>query len=112
MPRTRSFNSLRNKMTPKMREEADMKTQELLLHMPLQELRNALALTQVQVAQTLNMSQTSVSKMESQTDMYVSTLRRFIAAMGGELHVVASFPQGDVEISQFSQLEADKKVAA
>jgi hypothetical protein len=45
--------------------------------------------------------------MEGQTDMYVSTLRRFIAAMGGDLRIVAHFPQGDVEINQFTQGEGE-----
>jgi hypothetical protein len=41
--------------------------------------------------------------MESQTDRYVSTLRRFVEAMGGELRIVAHFPQGAVEISPFKR---------
>jgi hypothetical protein len=41
----------------------------------------------------------AVSKMEGQTDRYVSTLRRFVEAMGGEPCIVARFPQGAVEIS-------------
>lgn len=44
-----------------------------------------------------------MSKVESQTDMYVSTLRRFVEAMGGELRIVAHFPQGNVEINQFKR---------
>jgi len=44
--------------------------------------------------------------MEGQTDLYVSTLRRFVEAMGGELRIVACFPQGAVEISPF-QREAE-----
>jgi hypothetical protein len=42
-----------------------------------------------------------VSKIEKRTDMYVSTLRRYIEAMGGQLDVVARFPDGDVRITQF-----------
>ena len=41
--------------------------------------------------------------MESQTDLYVSTLRCFVEAMGGELRIVAHFPHGKVEINQFKQ---------
>ena len=41
--------------------------------------------------------------MESQTDRHVSTLRRFVEAMGGERRIVAHFPQGTVEISQFQR---------
>jgi len=44
--------------------------------------------------------------------MYVSTLRRFIEAMGGELRIVAHFPQGDVEINQFTQREGEDNQAS
>jgi len=50
------------------------------------------------------MNQAAVSKLEHQSDMYVSTLRRFIAAMGGELRIVAHFPEGDVVINQFEEI--------
>jgi len=50
------------------------------------------------------MNQAAVSKLEHQSDMYVSTLRRFIAAMGGELRIVARFPEGDVVINQFEEI--------
>jgi len=43
--------------------------------------------------------------MESRADMYVSTVRRYIEAMGGELDIVARFPDGSVRISQFHDLE-------
>ena len=44
--------------------------------------------------------------MERRTDMYVSNLRRFIAAMGGTLQIVAHFPEGSVTITNFSEVEA------
>jgi len=43
--------------------------------------------------------------MESRADIYVSTVRRYIEAMGGELDIVARFPDGSVRISQFHDLE-------
>jgi signal transduction histidine kinase len=51
-------------------------------------------MTQEQLAQTLEMAQGDVSKLEHRTDLYLSTLRRYIEAMGGELKIVASFPDG------------------
>ena len=60
--------------------------------MPLQELRWALELTQQQVAATLGIHPVAISKMEGQTDLYDSTLRRFVEAMGGERRIVARFP--------------------
>ena len=50
--------------------------------------------TQAQLAETLDMGQGSVSKIENAADMYLSTLRRFVAALGGELIIKASFPEG------------------
>lgn len=76
--------------------------------MALDELRDALRMTQQELAQTLNVDQSAVSKLEHRTDMYVSTLRRCIAAMGGELEIRAVFPQGTVRIDQFERLAGDE----
>ena len=73
--------------------------------MPLNELRRARAFTQTTLATTMETSQSEVSKIEQRTDCYVSTLRTFIEAMGGELDIVARFPDGAVKISQFSDLK-------
>jgi hypothetical protein len=61
-----------------------------------------------ELAQTLTVDQSAVSKLEHRTDMYVSTLRRCIAAMGGQLEIRAIFPEGSVRISQFEHLSADE----
>jgi transcriptional regulator with XRE-family HTH domain len=72
----------------------------------LQEIRQSLALTQVELAKLMKVNQAAVSKLEAQDDMYVSTLRRIISALGGELHIRASFPDGlEFEITQFTSLE-------
>ena len=102
----KKFSELVAKMSPELRARSDALYRQLLAEMPLQELRKALELTQQQVAASLGINQVAISKMEGQTDMYVSTLRRFVEAMGGELRIVARFPQGTVEISQ-SQREAE-----
>ena len=49
----------------------------------------------------MDLSQAEVSKIERRTDVYVSTLARFIEAMGGQLDIRAVFPDGAVRISQF-----------
>lgn len=72
--------------------------------MPLQELRHARNLSQEQLARTLSVKQAAVSKIEKRTDMYVSTLRNFIKAMGGDLEIIAKFPDGAVQISQFEEI--------
>lgn len=60
--------------------------------MSLRELRKAIGKTQTAVAKRLKIGQDAVSKIETRGDMYVSTLRDFIKAMGGELELVAQFP--------------------
>jgi len=58
------------------------------------------------LAKALNINQAAVSKMERRTDMYISTLRNYIRAMGGELEIIATFPDGQVKIENFSDPEA------
>ena len=99
----KKFRDLVAQMPEERQARIAAKTRQLIDEMPLQELRRALDLTQRQVAASLGINQVAVSKMEGQTDMYVSTLRRFVEAMGGELRIVAHFPQGAVEISQFKR---------
>ena len=55
----------------------------MLLEMPLNELQLARGLSQKMLAEVLNVQQPSIAKMEKQTDMYLSTLRSHIEAMGG-----------------------------
>lgn len=78
---------------------------ELLSQLPLTELRHARQLSQEQLAGVLHVKQASISKLERRTDMYISTLRNFIRAMGGELEIIARFPDGSVKINQFEELE-------
>ena len=59
--------------------------------------------SQRQVAEVLGIKQPSLSKLEKQSDMQISTLRRIVNALGGELEVVARFPEGTVKIDQFNQ---------
>ena len=103
------FKKLVAKMPPASRAQVRRRTQDLLDEMDLQELRQALFLTQQQLARTLRINQAAVSKIERQSDMYVSTLRRFLEAMGAELTIVARFPDKEVVISQFAQTHDDHK---
>lgn len=103
----KKFHNLVKNM-PKERQEKIAKCiKHELEAMPLQELRQAHQLTQQQVAETLKLNQAAISKMEHQTDMYISTLSRFIAAMGGKLEIIAHFPQGDVIINQFEHIYSE-----
>ena len=59
----------------------------------LSRLREARGMTQVEVADTLGVSQSNVSRIERQDDLYLSTLREYVEAMGGRLHLAAVFPE-------------------
>jgi transcriptional regulator with XRE-family HTH domain len=76
--------------------------------MALDELRAARALTQEHLLTILGIKQSAISKLERRADMYVSTLRHLIEAMGGQLEIRAVFPDGDVRITQFQTLAAPK----
>jgi transcriptional regulator with XRE-family HTH domain len=100
----RNFKELREKMEPVRRARVEKRVQEALKAMPLDELREARELTQTQLAQVLQVSQGAVSKVERRTDMYISTLRSYVRAIGGDLQIRAVFPEGEVLIDQFEDL--------
>jgi transcriptional regulator with XRE-family HTH domain len=97
----KNFQILREKMSPEARERSSRLAARYRSQMPLDELREARDMTQQHLARILKVNQAAVSKMERRTDMYVSTLQDFVRAMGGELKITASFPEGTVEIRQF-----------
>jgi hypothetical protein len=101
----RKFSELRARMTPERRARNQAATKALVAELPLGELRQARHLTQVALAEALATSQAEISKVEHRTDVYVSTLRRYIEALGGQLDITARFPDGDVRITQFQELD-------
>ena len=62
--------------------------------MTLQELRRARKMTQTKMARSLGIAQKQISEVEKRTDMHISTLRRTVEAMGGELVLTARFRDG------------------
>lgn len=102
----RNFKELQAKMDPARRERVERRVEEALRAMPLEGLRDARELTQSQLAQVLGVSQGAVSKVERRTDMYISTLRSYVRAIGGDLQIRAVFPEGDIVIDQFGDLPA------
>jgi DNA-binding transcriptional regulator YiaG len=99
-----SFAKLRERLSPEARAKAEAEADRLRAEMELAEIRRALKLSQEELAQTLQVGQAAVAKLEKRTDMYVSTLRRFIEAMGGRLEIVARFPDHEVHIKNFRDL--------
>jgi transcriptional regulator with XRE-family HTH domain len=81
------------KLTPARRRKVEARASELIAEeMTLRELRKARKLTQVRMAHTLGITQDSVSRLEKRTDLLLSTLRKTVEAMGGNLSLVAEFP--------------------
>lgn len=103
----RKFAELEAKMPAAARARSDELYLRHLAEMPLHELRQAKALSQVKLAESLHVNQAAISKMEHRTDMYISTLREYIRAMGGDLEIVANFPDGSVKISNFTAIESE-----
>ena len=101
---TNKFSALRQHMSPESQARAKVKAQAMLAEMPLNEVRQARGLSQKMLADVLHVQQPAIAKMEKRTDMYLSTLRSHIEAMGGQLEVVARFPDGAVRISNFADL--------
>jgi transcriptional regulator with XRE-family HTH domain len=91
------------KELPASQRSDSLSPEQRVAAMPLDALRDAKQLTQVQIAQLLKISQGAVSKVERRTDMFVSTLRNYVRAIGGDLEIRAVFPDGDVLIDQFSE---------
>jgi transcriptional regulator with XRE-family HTH domain len=88
-------------------KHAEARANVLMQEMPLYELRQARQLSQEQLACELHVGQANVSKIERRTDVYISTLRSYVEAMGGELEITAKFLHGAVKIKQFETI--DKK---
>jgi DNA-binding XRE family transcriptional regulator len=94
----RKFRELMAGWSPERIAAVEARTQEMLREMPLVELRRQLNLTQEALAAALGTSQASVSKLERRSDIYLSTLRRYVQAMGGELEITARFPDGAIRL--------------
>lgn len=100
----RNFADLKSKMSPERQARIAARTQELIEEMDLAQIRTALHLSQAALAEVLAVEQPAIAKIEKRADMYVSTLRRFIEAMGGELELVARFPDHSIRIKSFQEL--------
>jgi len=101
----KSFETLRERLIPEAQARAHEKTAHMMKDMALHELRSARDLTQGALAEQLNLEQPAISKLKRRAEMYVSTLRKYIEAMGGELAIIAHFPEGDVRMNRFQELE-------
>lgn len=104
----KKFSHLTEAFSPERRARIEAKKDALRREMDLAELRKALALTQSTLAEALGVQQAEISKIEQRTDVFVSTLRRFVEAMGGTLEINAVFPDRSVTITNFSGIVEEK----
>ncbi len=102
----RNYKELQAKMDPTSRADNQQRVREELQRMALEELRGAKQLTQADMAEMLDVPQSSISRIERRADMYLSTLRSYVHAVGGELRIQAVFPDGGtVVIDRFGEYE-------
>lgn len=98
----KSFDELVQRTTSvQTQTKAAQRTQELMAELLLSEIRQRTGKSQHEVAETLGIRQPSLSKLENQADMHISTLQKIIHALGGELEVLAKFPNATIRINQF-----------
>ena len=97
-----------NALPASRRKKIKARSAELIAEeMSMRELRKARKITQEQMAKTLGVKQEQISRIEKRTDLHISTLRRSIEAMGGELTLMAKFPDGaPVKVTGFAELDA------
>lgn len=77
---------------------------EMIAEITLTNLRRARDFTQEELAEALDTTQSGISRIEHQTDLYVSTLRKFVEAMGGQLRIQVVFPDSEFQITSFADL--------
>ncbi len=93
------------KLNPAERKKVEDRAAEIIAEeMSLRDLRKARKLTQASVAKTLGITQDSVSRLEKRSDLLISTLRKTVKAMGGDVRIVAEFPdRAPVVLSELSE---------
>ncbi len=108
----KAFDTLRKRLPKERQVKIAARTEELLATLPLQEIRQARRLSQEEIAKRLKVNQAAVSKVERRADLYISTLRKHIEAMGGKLVIQAEFPEGRYRIDGFNTISKAEKEKA
>lgn len=109
--KARTLNEVMNSIPSARRKKIEARAARAIAEeMTLRELRKAKKLSQDTVAKNLGIKQSDVSKIEHRVDVYVSTLRNFIRATGGELEIIAKYPDKQaVRINQFEDIGNDEE---
>jgi transcriptional regulator with XRE-family HTH domain len=106
-----SYSDYKKKLTPEQRAKVDELARKLIAEeKTLREIRKARDYSQATLAELLGMNQGDLSKFERRTDAYLSTIKRYIEAMGGTLELIATFPEtGPVKITSLGELEDEQE---
>lgn len=99
--KTKPFSELRKRMTPEQRAESEIISKVALLHLNLLELQQSLGLKPEEIEADFNNFEATVAELENQEDIQISTLSRYIKALGGNLKIVAHFPNEEITLAQF-----------
>lgn len=99
----KKFEELEKRMSPESRAEVKTRAKAMMAEMLLGEIRRLVGLTQEDLAEKLGIKQPTLSKLESQDDMHVSTLNRVVEGLGGKLEIIVHLPAGDIRIQQFEK---------
>lgn len=102
------FRSLWEQMSPEAQAAVEQKMQAMLAAMPLQDLQQARHLAHTHLTTVGQGTPARLATLERRTDLYISTLRSCIEAMGGALEITATFPEGVVWITHFHDLAASE----
>ena len=108
-----NVNEIIRKLSPAERKKVEDRAAEIIAEeMSLRDLRKARKLTQARVAKVLGITQDSVSRLEKRSDILLSTLRKTVKAMGGNVRIVAEFPdRAPVVLSDLSEDRSPRKSA-
>lgn len=103
----RPFSELKKGWSAERLAKNEARKAEMMAEMvSLEQLREGLGLSQEELANVMDVQQPAISKLVRRPDMKISTLRELITAMGGELHITATFADRSVEIDNLKSAAA------
>ena len=110
---SRNINDIIRKLSSAQRKKIEARAAQLIAEeMTLRQLLQARKLTQEKVAKSLRIGQDGISKIEKRSDLLISTLRDYVAAMGGQLSLVVEFPDREpVVLSGLAEFAPEPKVS-
>ncbi len=106
MPKKFSALSAPLKTDPCQQERINQQKCAILTALELGRLRESRAVTQRELAEKMAVSQANISRIEHEEDVYISTLRSYVEALGGQLQLRAVFEDGSIDIAAAGLYEA------